>query len=158
MNDAPDEADAELVELRARRLEELLARSRARPTVAPVAAEPIALTGRTFAPFLREHSRVVVDVWAPWCAPCRAMAPVLDQLARELAPGIRFTKVNADEDPILAQNLNVSGIPTLLLFERERLVDRIVGALPEPTLRSRIEAAFGLPGPRPSGPRSDDEG
>ncbi len=72
------------------------------------------------------------------------MAPVLDSLARELAGEVSFGKLNADEEPALAARWNVEGIPTLLVFERGQLVDRVVGALPHDALAGRLRASYRL--------------
>jgi thioredoxin len=78
---------------------------------------------------------VLVDFWAPWCAPCRVVGPVIEQLAGDLAGTVRFAKVNVDEEPGLADRLAVRGIPTLVLFADGREVGRHVGALPRTELR-----------------------
>lgn len=147
------EVDPELAALRARRIQELLNRTSA-PNVAapPVPSRPTDLSGRSFSPFLQQHPRVVVDVWAPWCGPCRTMAPILDGLAREFAGSVAFGKLNADNEPGIAGQFGVEGIPTLLLFDRGRLVDRVVGAVPADALRGRLRAVFGLQVP----PKEDE--
>src|SRR5947209_6463888 len=78
---------------------------------------------------------VLVDVWAPWCGPCRMVGPAVERLARERAGRLKVVKVNADEAPQISRRLRVSGIPTLLLFSGGTERDRTVGALPEPALR-----------------------
>jgi thioredoxin 1 len=137
-----ERSDPELVAIRARRVEEILARRTG--GVAPVASRPVDLTSSSIAGFLAEHPRAVVDVWAPWCGPCRAMAPVLEALAEELAPDVHFGKLNADTEPGLAARWNVEGIPTLLLFERGRLVDRVVGAYPHEALKEHLQVVYQL--------------
>jgi len=142
------EEDDELAAIRARRLRDLLAEragpARDRPTA------PTELTGSSFAAFLAENPRTVIDVWAPWCGPCRTMGPVLDALARELGPDVRFGKINADEHPETVARWNVEGIPTLLVFRRGRLIDRVVGAYPHDALRDHLRTVFG--GGAPAGP------
>jgi thioredoxin 1 len=74
---------------------------------------------------------VLVDFWAPWCAPCRVLAPVLEQLARERQGQLKVVKVNLDENLALAERFQVRGAPTLLLLQAGRLVDQMLGAPPK---------------------------
>jgi thioredoxin 2 len=74
---------------------------------------------------------VVLDCWAPWCGPCRTVAPILDQLVREYAGRIKFAKLNVDENPGTAGRFSIQSIPTLLFFKSGQLVNRQVGALPK---------------------------
>jgi thioredoxin 2 len=77
---------------------------------------------------------VLVDLWAPWCGPCRVVAPGVEQAARELAGRLKAVKVNLDQAPRVAERLGVRGIPTLLILRQGREVARQVGAVPPPTL------------------------
>jgi thioredoxin len=80
-----------------------------------------------------------VDLWAPWCGPCRIIAPVLDQLAAEMAGRVRIAKLNVDENPATASRFNVSSIPTLLVLKDGREVDRFVGVQPKSEIMRRLE-------------------
>jgi len=80
----------------------------------------------------------VVDFWAPWCGPCRVVAPTLDKLAKEFAGKLIVAKVNTDENPDWAQRYHVQGIPTMLFVARGKVIHRQVGALPEAMLREVI--------------------
>jgi thioredoxin 2 len=90
---------------------------------------------------------VLVDFWAPWCGPCRMVAPAVEQLSRELAGKLKVAKVNTDESPSLGGRFQVFSIPTLMLFEGGRERDRVVGAQGAPALRSWLEPRLGSPRP-----------
>ena len=92
------------------------------------------------------NALVVVDLWAPWCGPCRMVAPVLETLSRELAGRIKVVKVNVDKAPLLSQRYRAQSIPMLLLMDHGEVVDTMIGAQPAPILRSRIGGAFGRRG------------
>jgi len=83
---------------------------------------------------------VLADFWAPWCAPCRMVAPLVERLASDLAGKLKVAKINTDEEPGLGERFAVRGIPTLILFEKGREKDRVTGALAAPALRSWLEA------------------
>ena len=75
-----------------------------------------------------QNGTVLVDFWAPWCGPCRMVAPVLDELQQEMGDKVKVIKVNVDENPNVAQSHGVSGIPTMVLYKNGEVVDRLVGA------------------------------
>ena len=83
---------------------------------------------------------VLVDVWAPWCGPCRMVSPALARLAGELAGNLKLVKVNADDNPAVSRRFEVQSIPTLVLLDHGKMVDKQIGALPEPQLRSWLES------------------
>jgi thioredoxin 2 len=85
---------------------------------------------------------VLVDLWAPWCGPCRMVAPVLERLATEYAGRAKVVKVNVDEAPAIQARYGVQGIPTLLVLRGGREVDRVVGAVPDGVLRRHLDHAL----------------
>jgi thioredoxin 2 len=85
---------------------------------------------------------IVVDLWAPWCGPCRVVSPLLEQLAQELAGRIRLVKVNVDQAPAVQARFGVQGIPTFVLLRDGREVSRLVGAHPLQGLRDWIEGGL----------------
>jgi thioredoxin 2 len=90
--------------------------------------EPIALTAKTFDKHVeRNDMPLIVDFWAPWCGPCRTMAPIFDKAAKELEPRARFAKVNVDEEPAIAARFGIRGIPTLIAFEKGKVARQHAG-------------------------------
>lgn len=90
--------------------------------------EPIALTSKTFDKHVeRNNMPLIVDFWAPWCGPCRTMAPIFDRAVKELEPRARFAKVNVDEEPEIAARFGIRGIPTLIAFEKGKVAKQHAG-------------------------------
>jgi thioredoxin 2 len=107
------------------------------------------VTDATFAAEVeRSPLPVLVDAWAPWCAPCRLIAPVIDELAVEMAGRVRMAKLNVDENPATATRFNLRSIPTLLVLRGGREVDRIVGVQPKSEISRRLERALANERPR----------
>jgi thioredoxin 1 len=102
--------------------------------------EPINVTDAAFEKtVMQAELPVVVDFWAPWCGPCKIVAPILDKLADEYAGELIVAKVNTDDNPEWAGKFGVQGIPTMLFVADGKLVHQQVGALPEPILRDVIK-------------------
>ncbi len=99
-------------------------------------AKPIAVTDSEFAQkVLQADTPVVVDFWAPWCGPCRAIAPILERLAGEYEGRLTIAKVNTDQEVENASHLGIQGIPTLIIFKDGKEVERLVGSRPEAQYR-----------------------
>jgi len=82
---------------------------------------------------------VLVDFWAPWCGPCKMLSPVVEKVAGQFADQVSFVKLNTDENPALAGQYHISGIPCLILFKGGQAVDRIIGFVPEAQIRSMLD-------------------
>ena len=106
-------------------------------------SKPAVITDQTFErEVLQARGQpVLVDCWAPWCPPCRAIAPVMDQLAAESQGQYRITKLNVDEIVQTASRYQIASIPTMLIFKDGTLVDRIIGAHPKQAIVERLQVA-----------------
>ncbi|MDD1645261.1 MAG: thioredoxin [Methanomicrobiales archaeon] len=141
--------DEELRKIREKKMEEMQHRIEEAhqpkpPQPAPKKAGVIVLDERSFQRALQENPRLVVDLWAEWCGPCKMLSPTVEALAGEFAGTITFAKVNTDQNPGIAMRFGISAIPTLLLFSGGRLIDTVVGAYPRDPLRARLVKSFGL--------------
>jgi thioredoxin 1 len=108
-------------------------------------AKPVEITDSNFRSEVTGTSQpVLVDFWATWCGPCRAVAPVVEQIATELDGKAKIGKMDVDANPIAPSMFGVRSIPTLIIFKNGREVERVVGAVPnlKATLQSKIEKHF----------------
>ncbi len=104
-----------------------------------MSAEPIHVTDAEFDPIVIQSTLpVIVDFWAPWCGPCKMVAPILDKLAKEYEGKLVIAKVNTDENSEWAGKFGIQGIPTMLFFMNGKMIHRQVGASPEPMLRDIV--------------------
>ena len=132
-----DEAQVldELEQIRERRMRELK-----NQMSTPKIEKPIEVSDRNFDQTVKNYPLIVVDCWAAWCAPCRAIAPIVEELAKEYSGKVVFGKLNVDENPETAQRYGVMAIPTLLVMKEGKEVDRVVGVLPKNQLEAKVNA------------------
>ncbi len=110
------------------------------PTSSSEDGHPVIVTDANFESVIADSRPVLVDFWAQWCPPCRAIAPVLEQLSAESGGKYVIGKLNVDENQNTAARFHVEGIPTLLIFKSGQLVDRLVGAHPKHTIVQHLQA------------------
>ncbi|MHC1579704.1 MAG: thioredoxin [Candidatus Alkanophagales archaeon] len=130
--------EEELKRIRMKKQRELEERIKERMKMREI-DHPLVVTDENFEEVIRKYPLVVIDFWAPWCPPCRMIAPIIDELARKYAGRVVFGKLNTDENVRTATALGIMAIPTLCIYKDGKLVDKIVGALPKRHLEARIE-------------------
>ena len=136
--------DEEMQSIRERRMVEMMRRTRAQlQTAEKYDGKPIILSDTTFSSEISKHPLMVVDFWAAWCGPCRMVAPIVEQLAKEYSGRVAFGKLNVDENPLTSNEFQVQSIPTLLIFRDGQPVDGIIGAAPKYQIESKLKAQLG---------------
>lgn len=99
---------------------------------------PQEISDATFQDFVARNDVAVIDCWAPWCGPCKRIAPILDEMGAEY-PGLAIGKLNTDENPQTPMKFGVMSIPTLLFFKKGRLVNQVIGAVPKKDIVAKVE-------------------
>lgn len=126
--------DEELERLRQKKLGEMMPM-----TTTQYPDQPVKVTDDTFNEVLSRYPLVLVDFWAPWCGPCRAIAPVIEKLAKDWTGRPVFGKLNTDENPRMSQKFGITAIPSLLVFKNGSLVEEILGAVPSVRIESILK-------------------
>jgi len=101
--------------------------------------KPIIVTDSSVDAAASQYPLLILDCWAEWCGPCRMIAPILEELAREMKGKVVFGKLDVDKNPQTANKYRISAIPTLMIFKNGKLIDKLVGAYPKPTLVAKIQ-------------------
>jgi len=136
--------EMEIQRIKEKKLVEMMQKARAQlETAARNDGKPILLSDVSFSSEISKYPLMVVDFWAAWCGPCRMVAPIIEQLAKEYAGRVAFGKLNVDENPLTSGEFEVQSIPTLLIFRNGEAVDGIVGAVPKYQIESRIKVHLG---------------
>jgi len=133
-----NEEDKELERIRRAKLREMMKKSKTYEKEEKVLNKPIEVTDATFEETVQNHPLVVVDCWATWCGPCHMVAPIIEELARDYAGKVLFGKLNVDKNPATTMRYQIMSIPTLLVFNHGKLVDKIIGASPRRILEAKI--------------------
>lgn len=107
-----------------------------------MAEEIVKLSDSNFESTVKESKNLIVDCWAPWCGPCRMLAPTFEALAKDYVGKVTFAKLDTDESPKVAMNLGIHSIPTLIFFRDGKQVDRMTGVHPRPSIENMIKKHF----------------
>ena len=133
-----EEEDEELERIKRAKLREMTKSTISQKQGGSALNKPVNVTDATFKEVIQNHPLVVVDCWAPWCAPCHMIAPIIEEMARDYAGRILFGKLNVDENREVTMQYQIMSIPTLLVFKDGKLIDRIIGAVPRQMLEPKI--------------------
>jgi len=130
------EKDVDLEKIRAEKLQELTTKMKNKESSRNV---PITLDDANFKETVKKHLLMLIDCWAAWCGPCRMIAPVVDELARDYTGRVTVGKLNVDENSETAMSLGIISIPTLLIMKDGKEVDRIIGAVPKQFIEEKLQ-------------------
>ncbi len=135
--------DEEVQRINERKYEEMLKLNASGRDEGAPSGKPVDLSDADFHQVVKSHPVMVVDFWAPWCGPCRIVSPVLEELSSEMAGKATFGKLNVDENPRVASEFGIQGIPTIMIFKDGEPVDGLVGAAPKAMIEDRIKPYVG---------------
>ena len=132
---------SEIEELRKKKLDELSKRyfKGRNNMVENWPSSPVHITDANIGEFVKKYDIIVVDCWAPWCGPCNMVAPIVEELAKELQGEVVFAKLNVDENQAASSKYQIMSIPTFLVFKGGNLVDKFIGALQKDDLKQRLD-------------------
>jgi thioredoxin 1 len=131
-------SDDELETIKQRKMAELQKAAAAKAAMSAI-NQPVVLTDSNFNSEVSKYPVMLVDFWAPWCGPCRMVAPVIDQLAREYSGRVVFGKLNVDENQVVAGSFGIQSIPTMMILKGGKVVDVIIGAMPKAQIEMKIK-------------------
>ncbi len=132
----------ELDEIRKKKMEKMMSDTGKAPNPEPKVQypdKPVVVTDSSIDSAVGQYPLFVLDCWAEWCGPCRMLGPIVEELAKELSGKVVFGKLNVDENMKTANKHRISAIPTLLVFQNGKLIDKLVGAYPKAALASKIQ-------------------
>ncbi|MEM3641201.1 MAG: thioredoxin [Candidatus Bathyarchaeia archaeon] len=128
--------DKELKRIREKKIKQLVKQLEEKEKMA---VKPVHVTDSNFDDIIHKHSLVLIDFWADWCAPCRMIAPIIEELAREYAGKVLVGKINVDENPETAERFQIFSIPTILVMKNGEEIDRIVGLVPKNQIEEHLK-------------------
>lgn len=131
--------DEELVAIREKKRREIMADMNQAKDNASWPGVPVEITDSNFETNVKQFTSLVVDCWAPWCGPCRMIAPTVEALAKDFKGKVAFGKLNTDENMGVSTKFGIMSIPTLLFFKDGKLVDKMIGAVPRQQIEERMK-------------------
>lgn len=135
--------DREIENINLGKMDELKTQQSQTEGLRSLGGKPVDLTDSDFTSVVGKYPLMLIDFWAPWCGPCRMVSPTVDQLAKQYAGKIAFGRVNVDDNPVIASQYGIQGIPTLLIFQHGKAIDGMVGAYPKNYIESKLNSHLG---------------
>jgi len=138
-----EESDPELEKIRKKKLQGMQRRVDSQDDQRKTWEGPITVQDSNFDDLVHRYRLMVIDCWAPWCGPCRMVAPIIDELARDYTGRVFFGKLNVDENPQTSIRFGIMSIPTLLIMKKGSEIDRIIGAVPRDVIEAKLQKLLG---------------